>query len=50
MVLFLEKVFILSRSVVMRVVDVFLFCKAWGTDLESEWMMNLEDLWLGQLL
>ena len=29
----------------MRGVDEFLLCKAWRTDLESESMMNLEDLW-----
>ena len=23
----------------------FLFCTAWWTDLESEWMIDLEDLW-----
>ena len=34
--------FILSMSLVMRGVDVFLFCRAWKTD----WMINLEYLWL----
>ena len=22
------------------------FCRAWKTNLDSEWMINLEDLWL----
>ena len=35
---------ILSWSLVMRGVDVLLFCQVWRADLESEWMMNLEDL------
>ena len=30
----------------MRGVDVFWFCRAWRIDLESERMINLEDLWL----
>ena len=46
MLLFLERVFILSISLLMREVDVFLFCRAWSADLESEWMINFEDLWL----
>ena len=29
-----------------RKVVEFLFCRAWKTDLESEWMINLKDLWL----
>ena len=36
MLLFLEKVFILSSSLVMRGVDESLLCRAWRTDLESE--------------
>ena len=35
MLLFLERVFILSSSLVMREVDEFLL-RAWRTDLESE--------------
>ena len=38
MLLFLEKV------------DVFLFCRAWRTNLESEWIINLESLWLAIML
>ena len=30
----------------MRGVDVSLFFSAWKTDLESEQMINLEDLWI----
>ena len=30
----------------MRVDDVFLFCSAKRNDLESEEMINMEDLWL----
>ena len=44
MLLLLEKVFILSSSLVMRGVDESLLWRAWKTDLESE-KMNLEDLW-----
>ena len=36
MLLFLERVFILSRSLVMRGVDEFFLSRAWRTDLESE--------------
>ena len=36
MLLFLERVFILSSSLVMKGVDEFLLCRAWRTDLESE--------------
>ena len=36
MLLFLERVFILSSNLVMRGVDEFLLCRAWRTDLESE--------------
>ena len=35
MLLFLERVFILSSSLVMRRVE-FLLCRAWRTELESE--------------
>ena len=35
----------MSRRLEMRGVDVFLFCRAWRTNLESEWMRNLKDLW-----
>ena len=46
MQLFLERTFILSKSLIMRGVDVYSFCRAWRTDLESGWMINFEDLWL----
>ena len=36
MLLFLERVFILSSGLVMRGVDESLLCRAWSTDLESE--------------
>ena len=36
MLLFLERVFILSSSLVMRGIDEFLLCRAWRTDLETE--------------
>ena len=36
MLLFLERVFTLSSSLVMRGVDESLLCRAWRTDLESE--------------
>ena len=36
MLLFLERVFILSSSLVMRGVDESLLCRAWRTDLEFE--------------
>ena len=44
MLLFLESVFMLSCSFMMRKVDVFLLCRAWRIDLESEYMINLEDM------
>ena len=36
MLLFLERVFILSSSLVMREVDESLLCRAWKTDLKSK--------------
>ena len=36
MLLFLERVFILSSSLVMRAVDESLLCRAWRTVLESD--------------
>ena len=45
MLLFLERVFILSSSLVMTGVYESLLCRAWRSDLESEEMINLEDLW-----
>ena len=36
MLLFLERVFILSSNLVMRGIDEFLLCRAWRTDLETE--------------
>ena len=44
MLSFLERVLIFSSSLMMRGVDKSLLCRAWRTDLEFEWMMNLEDL------
>ena len=49
MLLFLERVFILSRTLVMREIDELKFCRTWKTDLESEWMIILEDLRLAIL-
>ena len=46
MLSFLETELILSRSLVMRGVDVFLFGRAWKTDLDSEGMINSGDLGL----
>ena len=36
MLLFVERVFILSSNLVMRGVDEYLHCRAWRTDLEFE--------------
>ena len=44
-VLFLGRVFILFRHFVISGVDVSLFRSAKRTDLESESIINLEDLW-----
>ena len=44
MLLFLERVFSLFRSFVIKGDDVSLFCSASRTDLESVDMINLEAL------
>ena len=44
MLLFLERVFSLFRSFVIKEDDVSLFCSASRTDLESVYMINLEAL------
>ena len=44
MLLFLERVFSLFRSFVIKGDDVSLFCSTSRTDLESVYMINLEAL------
>ena len=49
MLLFLERVFSLFRSFVIKGDDVSLFCSASRTDLESVYMINLEALWFAMI-
>ena len=44
MLLFLERMFSLFRSFVIRGDDVSLFCSASRTDLDSVYIINLEAL------